>query len=107
MHVQADNLDRRVTIQSRTLAQNDYGQPTETWATFATRWASKRDVTGREFFAAGQEIAEKGTVFRIRYLSGVKTEMRLVSEGVTYNIRHTAEIGRRDALDIVCEATVE
>lgn len=104
--MRAGRLDRRVTLQLRTLVQDAQGQNVEAWSTLAEVWASKRDVTGREYFAAQATNAEGSAVFQIRYRSDVTVLNRLVCEGVTYNIRHVAELGRREGLQLACTAKV-
>lgn len=107
MVMRAGRLDRRVTLQSRTLAQDAAtGQNVETWSDLATVWASKRDVRGREFIAAQGTNADADTVFEIRYMPGLSVLNRLVYDGVTHDIVHVAEIGRREGLQLVCTAKV-
>lgn len=102
--MRAGPLDRRIVIQEAVTVQDSLGQPIETWSTFAERWASRMDVTGRERFASQQEIASETTVFRIRWLEGVTRQMRITSEGKTYDIESIAELGRREGLDISATA---
>lgn len=106
MELPAGPLDRRITIESRTIVQSSTGAPTETWATFATVWASKRDLKGREYFEARQDQAEVTTEFKIRHLSGLQREMRIQLDGDTYDIQHIAEIGRREGQMILARAQV-
>lgn len=102
--MRAGGLDRRVTIQQRTLGQSASGAATETWADFATVWAGKRDLKGREFFDAQKENAEISTEFRLRWRSDVTAEMRLQLDGLTYDIVSIAELARREGLLILATA---
>ena len=104
--VPAGQLDRRITIENRTVTQSATGAPTETWATFATVWAGKRDLRGREYFEARQDQAEVTTEFTIRYLTGLQREMRIRYDGDTYDIMHVAELGRRAGQTIMARAQV-
>ena len=45
---------------------------------------------------------EATVVFRIRWLAGVTNADRVLFEGRIYNIKQTAEIGRRAGLDLRC-----
>lgn len=76
--IQAGKLRHKVTIQTPTETQDEYGQPVQTWATFAEVFASVEPIRGREFFAAQQIQSDVTTRIRIRYLSGVTTKMRVV-----------------------------
>lgn len=101
--MRAGRMDRRVTLQQRTMAApNDYSEKIPSYSTLATVWAEKRDVSGREFFSSNQPHAESSTRFVIRYRSGLTPIHRLVHDGVTYDIVHVAEIGRRVGLELVC-----
>lgn len=105
--MRAGRLDRRVTIQARTAAQNSaHGETTYTWADVATVWAAVQDLRGREYFAAQQEQAEVSTRFTMRWRTGVTVLNRLVYDGKTYNIRQVAELGRRAGLEILADAEV-
>jgi SPP1 family predicted phage head-tail adaptor len=102
--MRAGRLDRRVILQTRSLASvNAFGEKIPSWSTLAEVWAERRDITGREFFAAGQQHAEASAAFRIRYKAGLTTINRIVDGSVTYDVLHIAEIGRREGLEIVCK----
>ena len=105
--MRAGRLDRRVTIQARTLTRNAYGEQVETWADVATVWGEKNDLKGREFLAARQLSADITTRFRLRYRADVTVQHRLVCEAVTYDINQVSEIGRRAGLDLFATARVE
>lgn len=102
--MRAGRLDRRLTLQTRTLATaNAYGEKIASYSTLATVWGGKRDVSGREFFSAGQLHAEASTRFEIRYRSDLTAINRVVCDGITYDIAHIAEIGRNEGLELVCK----
>ena len=72
--IQAGKLSKRVTIKSpvsATATQNDFGEPTGTPATLATRWAEVTPVGGNESFEANQVIARATHRIRLRHLAGV------------------------------------
>lgn len=75
----------KVTIQSATEASDSYGGTTQTWATYATRWACIEPLSGREFFSAQQVNSELTSKISIDYDSitaAITPKMR-----VTYNSR--------------------
>lgn len=98
--MRAGALDRKITIQSATESQDDYGQSVETWVTFAAVWAEIREPRGNETIDANKPEARAERVFRIRWLSGVTTKMRISVDGAVYDITHIAEIGRREGLNL-------
>jgi SPP1 family predicted phage head-tail adaptor len=100
----AGSLDRRVTILRRTLTRNDYGEQVESFATLATVWAQKMDVTGREFVSAQRTLAEGTTRFRLRYRSDLLHTDRLSHNSVVYDIQQISEFGRQEWTDVVAVA---
>jgi SPP1 family predicted phage head-tail adaptor len=103
--MRAGELDRRVSLQHRTITRNGSGESVATYAGFATVWAGKKDLRGREYFAAQQVNGELQATWTIRWRSDVLVTDRLVDDaGATFDITHVAEIGRREGLDLVCRA---
>jgi SPP1 family predicted phage head-tail adaptor len=99
-----DNLDRKITLQQRTVAQDDTGQEIETWSDLVTIAASWRRASARETLASAEVQATASDVFVIRYSAKVASSdpsnRRLVYEGRTYDISEVTEIGRREGLRI-------
>jgi SPP1 family predicted phage head-tail adaptor len=103
--MKGEKLDRRVDLQHRTLTRNTTnGEEVETWSTYAAVWAEKKDVRGREFFAAQQSNSDITTTWRIRYRGDVVATDKLVHGGLSYNVTSIAEIGRRDGLELQATA---
>lgn len=103
-------MDRQITIQQLTAdspAQNAYGEPSETWTTYATVWAEKLDVGGRERFQSSGRQAEVDTVFRMHYRTGITNKMRIYYNSTAYNILYINELGRKQYLEIRATAMVD
>ena len=104
-------LDRRITIQQKTVSRTALGDESESWSHLATVWAKVVPTSGREYFnaQAQQLVGNKTTVFRIRYLASARkdTELRVVYDGENYDIKHIAELGRNVGLDLVGEVNAE
>jgi SPP1 family predicted phage head-tail adaptor len=96
-------LDRRITIESLTQTRDAYGATVDTWTTFATVWAKKRDIRGDEYFAAQQMNAKVDSVFTIRWLSGVLQTMRISYDSKYWDIRSINELGRSEGMEIYAE----
>jgi SPP1 family predicted phage head-tail adaptor len=92
--MQAGRLDRRITIEQVSRARNSEGIQEDTWSTFTTVWAGKDDRSARTQFSDQIEQGRVETVWRIRNLSGLNHTMRIVYDGVVYDIRGIREIGR-------------
>lgn len=105
--MRAARLDKRITIQSRTEAQDSTtGETTYTWADVDTVWAEVQELRGREYFAARQVQSDIGVKFTIRYRSDVTVLNRISYGSRTYNIRHIATLGRKYGLEIFADAQV-
>ena len=87
-------LDKIITFQSKTgdEEKGDYGGTTYTWADYATVWAKKHPLRGRELMAAqaAQNLTEVN--FYIRYLAGLSSDMRIVHDGNYYDITGIVDI---------------
>lgn len=98
------HLDRRVTIQSATEARDAHGQAVTTWATFAEVAARRRDTRSGERAAAQQTLAARSATYRIRWRAGITEKMRLVDDGVTWQITGIADNRREGWMELACEA---
>jgi SPP1 family predicted phage head-tail adaptor len=102
----AGSLDRRITIERATSVPNELNEPVETWATHATLWAAKTDVSDGERNAAGQVGSYLMSRFVVRHspvTKEIKPTDRLVYEG-TWNIHGIKETqdGRNRFLELTC-----
>lgn len=98
--MRAGGLDRRVTLQRKTVIVDDYGGEIETWNDLATVFAQVQQQGGREFFEAAQVQAEKRVVFSIRYYPGLTVLDRVFYDGTAHNIVEVREIRRRDGVEL-------
>jgi SPP1 family predicted phage head-tail adaptor len=96
--------DRRIVIQAFTATQSSLGGEVKSWSTFATVWASRRDVKGNERFAAEQDIATRAAVYSIHWIDGVRETMRVTDAGVTYEIKGIADNRRQNWIELSVEA---
>lgn len=98
------DLDRRITIQAKTVERDDYGATKETWSDAATVWAQYLPGGGDERFAAAQVYAETQARFRIRWRDDVTTQHRVLFDGKLWDILAIDEMGRRGGLEIKARA---
>ena len=75
--MRAGNLRHLVTIQKLTTTRDSFGEPVESWTTFATVHAAVEPLSGREYWQAQQIAAETSLRVRIRYLAGLRPTMRI------------------------------
>lgn len=108
--MRSGELNRSIVIQSKTVAQDSFGEPVETWAKIHTRDSLAARVMpqrGNERFTAQQVVGEAVTTFKIRYRSDVTTLNRIVYDGRNWDIHDVRELGNRDALEIDASARSE
>ena len=94
-------LDRRVTIQRKTVVYDEYNSPVEAWANLATLSAQVIQQSGREFLSADQTQAERRVLFRLRWFDGVTVLDRVSYGGRLHNIQDVKELGRREGLELM------
>lgn len=100
----AGQLDRRVTLQYPTYAQNSMGESIRTWVNAATVWASWLPQGGREFRSALSWHSDASGVYRIRHRTDVTAEWRLIHGDDTFEIIVPSEVERRCYLDLIVRA---
>lgn len=90
-------MDRRITIEKRTITRDAEGGNVETWATHANCWAEKVDTRGKESEVADADRSANETQFRVRYKPWLTSSgYQIIYRGEKYNITHVKEEGRFD-----------
>jgi len=97
-------LDHRITIERETETVKPSGSVVKAWTPVATVWAEVLQQSASKFFTGFGE-AETGTIiFRLRYRPGITTADRVTCDGQRYGLKEIKTLGRRDALELRCEA---
>lgn len=108
--MRAGSLDRRITIQRKSITQSDSGEEIVTWVDVAEVWAQKVEDRGDERFARQQLVGHAIVTFRIRWSDTVKEvtdEHQIVFDGRSYDITAVREIGRREGVEMDAFALAE
>lgn len=100
--MQSGRLDSKAVIQRRGAAVDAIGQPVESWVEVATVWADLRHVNGLEALRGDAPVSSVKSSIRVRHLDGLDAGMRVVADGVVYEIEAVLPQGRRDWIDLVC-----
>jgi len=111
MAVRAGTLDRRVSIEYKSIEQDaDYGTEVITWIRLALVWANVEDMlpSRSEAVRSGLEVARNQVRIRMRYRDDITSDMRIIVHGrngdVAYEIvAGPAMMGRQEQLEMVCE----
>jgi SPP1 family predicted phage head-tail adaptor len=105
--MRAGDLRNRVTIQSKTVVQNSFGEEDITWTELATVWAAVEPLRGREFLDGRMVTAEITTRVRIRYRDGISPEMRVVFGSKVYDVIAVVHIEEREReIHLMCQEIV-
>jgi head-tail adaptor len=115
--MRAGRLDRKVSIQRKSITVSSSGDAIEMWNTLSTRWASVNAVNGDERFSAPQLVAKQQTEFQVRWSSDIADLSPLdrivypsvpdaspppaVPNASIYDIVEVHEIGRREGLRVI------
>lgn len=102
VYVNAADLNRRVTIESKTVTRDSYGGQIEAWATLATVSAEIQPMTGREMMGSGLELDETPHKIRFRYGSTWSAlnvrDHRLTFGGKTFDLVSVNNVEQRNVL---------
>lgn len=105
--IRAGTLDRRIEIVTQTVT-DDYAVGdlnvqvnNATYVTYATLWASVRDVSGSETFKGDRTVSERSIAFIVRTITGITEKHFIRYYGEIYRIERIEEMGRREGLMIV------
>lgn len=106
--MRAGQLRHRVTIQTLTVSQDGYGEPTETWSNTATVWGEVRPLIAqtREALtqASGQRVARQTFNVRLRWREGIApATTRVLWDDQVLDVEAVMDPdGRRRELDLIC-----
>lgn len=106
----ASRLNKRVHLQQLVKGKTSTGAPTEVWENVIKTgdgklWAGIRDLTGRQFVAAGGTQNEVQTEIEIRYRSGIVPAMRALHGADVYDIAAVLD-QKGKALLLMCKKGV-
>jgi len=106
MPLDAGDLWARITVQQPTSTQNEVGESTLTWATYATVWADIQPLGGREAERYAETIGLSTHKITLRYLSGLTSSMRIIYDGRTLEIGQVNERERKWIHEAICTEKV-
>jgi SPP1 family predicted phage head-tail adaptor len=93
-------FDSKIEILKQQTTKNSLGEESIAWVNHKYAWANVNYKGGREGFYARQVVATGDVVFKIRYDSTILETMKIVYNNRNYDIRHIAENGRMNTLEI-------
>ncbi|QGM46662.1 phage head closure protein [Methylocystis heyeri] len=101
--IRSGSMDRNIVIEACTRTQDDAGAEIETWAPVLPPCRAQLVQNSTKEFLRdfGAEYVEN-VVFRIRWTNVVTLDNRVTYDGLHYDIKELAEIGRRKGLELRC-----
>lgn len=93
-----------VTVLQKSVVRTASGAETVTWTAFASDIpAEVVPIGGREFVTLRAAQSDISIRFRIRYLAGVTSAMKVRWQGVDYDIRESINVAAKgEQLEILC-----
>lgn len=85
-------LNRRISIERKTLTADALGGFTEIWQPLAQPWANIKPMSGREIIHADKIDAVAVSRFIIRHNPNLREDDRVLYRGNYYNIRSLVNI---------------
>lgn len=102
--MQAGKLNRRVSIQARTVTYNTMNEEVEAWAHSFYTWAQVVTTGGGEFYAAQRLNSEVSAVFNVRYDKDITIYHRINYGGRTFDILSVNDVdGGRKKMQIAAK----
>ena len=102
--MRAGRLRKKIFIQNTTSTRDAYGSDVTTWEDFAqNRWASVEPLRGTEGILGRAFQNKVDTRFTIRYIAGLKGNMRILYNQEAYDIESIINVDERNReLQILC-----
>lgn len=101
--ISAGKLDRTIRIERAHRVIGAAGQESVAWTTVATVRAELLQADAVEVAGPHGITSTDSLAFRLRHLAGITPADRVAYDGRAFNIRSVKEIGRRRALELICE----
>jgi len=96
----AGEMTDRVTIQQKVTTRGANGEELVSWSAVATVRAGVRPLRGREFVLLRAAQSELSLEVKIRYRTGINTEMRLLWRSNPYRIEEMIPGGYRNKTEL-------
>lgn len=103
-------LDTLIDIEAKSVVQDVYGEPIETWTKVVDAWARVYAPKGDERFTAKQIVGKETRTFDIRWRTSFTPTVdghRISYDGRKWDIHDVAEIPRRQGWSILASARSE
>jgi len=103
--INAGELNTRIELMAPQKSYDSKGSLVVTYTSFKTVWANYVMQSGREFYAAQKLNPETSDVFKIRYVSYLRTDWRVRKGYTDYEIVSINDTAKREGeLTLSCKS---
>lgn len=104
--MKSGRLRNRIIIQKQVSRKDELGQQVNEWVEVCSVRAEIRDLTGKEYQNSQAEQSQTDCKILIRYRNDITTDMRVLFDGIYYDIKAVLEDVKRTRLELPCQKGV-
>lgn len=104
--MKAGRLRNRITIQKKVIGKDNFGQDIDQWVDVCNVRAEIRDISGREYQSSQAEQSQTDCKILIRHRNDITPDMRVLCNGIYYDIKAVLEDVKRTRLELPCQKGV-
>lgn len=101
--MKAGPLRDRITVQDKSIVQDESGQPLTTWTDVAFLWANVVYTSGLSAISSGMDTSNVKASIRIRYRAGIDAGMRVMFGATIFSIEGVLPHKSTGMIDLVCQ----
>ena len=105
--MKAGRLRNRITIQQKVIGKDVLGQDVDLWVDVCTVRAEIRDISGREYQSSQAEQSQTDCKILIRHRNDITPDMRVLCNGIYYDITAVLEDVKKTRLELPCKKGVQ
>ena len=104
--MKAGRLRNRITIQQKVNGKDALGQTVDQWVDVCKVRAEIRDMSGREYQSSQAEQSQTDCKILIRHRNDITPDMRVLCNGIYYDITAVLEDVKKTRLELPCKKGV-
>ena len=105
--MKAGLLRNRITIQQKVNGKDALGQTVDQWVDVCNVRAEIRDMSGREYQSSQAEQSQTDCKILIRHRNDITPDMRVLGNGIYYDITAVLEDVKKTRLELPCKKGVQ
>lgn len=101
--MQPGTLRERIELQQPSETRNTLGEVSQTWSTYASRWASVKTLRSGEVLSANQQGLTITHRVRLRHVDSIKSTHRIKWKNRIMHIISVLELENLTVHELLCE----